>query len=642
MAEKLKTPNSLNFQIISAFVAVGLLVQTLYVAISLKDQAQYLEDIFFEKAISLGEAFDAGLSTQEVSLEAGQSVFQEKINKFLWLNPEILTATLYLNSNGGLVTASSTNTTLLGSEPESIAKEAFATNQASVKDLDLRQDDSISAAVPIHSSGQTAGAFVVEVSAIEMKDNIRTQAITSIGLSSSVLILFAIIIFLIVSNTIVKPVAKLTAAAKVLSEGNLKQKVSESGPAEIKTLSQSFNLMAESVQQSQGELETRVKIQTQQLEEQQIALINLLEDLSEEKQVEESQSQTLLENMGDGIVVTNEEGVVTYVNPAFTRLLGYSGDEIIGTVISDQIPTFDIKGNETPPAERSDAAMVTAKHQETKMLFQAKNGEKVAIIINAKPIMVESEFKGVIRVLHNFTEELNIARQKDEFFSIASHELRTPLTVISGNLDLMLTGMNKSKIDPEDLELLKDSETAADRLIKMVNDFLNVSRLDQGRIKIEVSPSDICQLTQDMVEELTPLANKDSTKIEFSCNKDHGKVLADIDKTKEVLINLIGNSMKFTKNGTISVSHNIKGKYLETVVSDNGLGIAQDKQGLLFGRFQQAMDRTLAREAGGTGLGLYISREFIRLMGGDLVLVKSEPGKGTTFSFTLPLVKEKN
>ena len=112
-----------------------------------------------------------------------------------------------------------------------------------------------------------------------------------------------------------------------------------------------------------------------------------------------------------------------------------------------------------------------------------------------------------------------------------------------------------------------------------------------------------------------------------------------MDKLREVLTNLIGNSLKFTKEGGVTITHSVEGDMLITTIVDTGMGIAKERQPLLFQRFQQAMERTLAREAGGTGLGLYISREFIRLMGGDLWLVESVEGKGSSFAFKVPLAK---
>lgn len=223
------------------------------------------------------------------------------------------------------------------------------------------------------------------------------------------------------------------------------------------------------------------------------------------------------------------------------------------------------------------------------------------------------------------------------FFSIASHELRTPLTVIAGNVDMILGGFGEKEMSGEVADVLRDTGQATDRLIKMVNTFLNVSRLDQGRVKMAISDGDVVKLVSEVVEELRPLAEARGVALEVELKVESLPAQIDTDKTKEILINLIGNSLKFTKQGSINVKLEQEEGYFKVGVVDTGIGIEQEKQKLLFQRFQQAMNRTLNREAGGTGLGLYISREFARLMGGDLVLVWSEFGKGSEFSLNLPV-----
>lgn len=352
----------------------------------------------------------------------------------------------------------------------------------------------------------------------------------------------------------------------------------------------------------------------------------------------EERTQSMLETIGEGIVLTDEKGIITYVNPAFVKMLGYSGGELVGTDPADFFTVYDLKEKPLAPEFLSNSAAVTARKQEVRVLLQAKDDGKVAVVMNSAPVYVGGEFRGVVRVVHDYSEDLLLQTQKDDFFSIASHELRTPLTVISGNLDILREGYGKSKVNIEAREVLNDTLTASDRLIKMINDFLNVSRLDQGRLKPELEPFDLCSLTSEVIKEMKLLAKEKKLKLIFSCARDHGKVMADGGLVKEVLINLIGNSLKFTRKGGVRVEHGVDGENLVTRVSDTGIGIDKDKQNLLFQRFQQVMKRTLSREAGGTGLGLYISREFVRMMGGDLVLVKSESGKGSVFEFGLPLV----
>jgi len=135
------------------------------------------------------------------------------------------------------------------------------------------------------------------------------------------------------------------------------------------------------------------------------------------------------------------------------------------------------------------------------------------------------------------------------------------------------------------------------------------------------------------------LADTKGIKLVYIAADTPHKNIADEGLFREILVNLIGNSIKFTRKGEVRVEHLIKGKNLVVRVSDTGIGIAADKRKLLFQRFQQAMERTISRDATGTGLGLYISREFAKLMGGDLALVKSEMGKGSVFELILPLSK---
>jgi two-component system, sensor histidine kinase and response regulator len=395
--------------------------------------------------------------------------------------------------------------------------------------------------------------------------------------------------------------------------------------------------LSKSVQKDLERKSNELDIVKNKLELQQEALMNMLEDLSEEKELEESESDTLLETIGEGIVVTNEQGNIKYVNPAFSELTGFSDSEMINKTVAEKIKGFDMEGKEVPVYELSDAAMVTAKNQETKLKLETKDGKLISVVVNATPIKVRDQFKGVVRVYHDISEDVRLSQQKDDFFSIASHELRTPLSVIAGNLDTFLE-YSKNQIDEEDRKLIVDTEVATDRLIKMVNDFLNISRLDQGRLKYDLVKVNLCDLTESVVNELKLLSDNKSIDLINLCTRDHpSDVGGDEGLLREILINLIGNSIKFTDKGSVKVQHEVIGNFLRTSVIDTGMGIDKEKQSLLFQRFQQAMSRTLAREAGGTGLGLYISREFARIMRGDLVLDKSEPGKGTIFSFSIPL-----
>jgi PAS domain S-box-containing protein len=363
-----------------------------------------------------------------------------------------------------------------------------------------------------------------------------------------------------------------------------------------------------------------------------------LEKLTEKVAFESSQRKSILETMGEGVVVTDSKKQIIYINPAFENLLGYSTKDLTGKVFNTTFSAYDLHEKPLPKDFLEDEKAQIAKGSQVKVLLEGKK-EKRAAIINTSPIIVSGKKLGVVRVFHDYSAELELTRQKDDFFSIASHELRTPLTIISGNLDNIIQGFGGSKLTETDNKLMNDTVLSSDRLTSMINDFLNVSRLDQGRVKLEIKPVSACNLTEKIISEMTPLFNEKGIELKFICDKKHSKVLADEDRLRQVIVNLVGNSLKFTGQGSVTITHKVSGNMLITDVTDTGMGIPKDKQRLLFHRFQQAMSRTLTRQPGGTGLGLYISKEFVKLMGGDMKLANSNLGKGSTFSFTIPLEK---
>jgi signal transduction histidine kinase len=225
-------------------------------------------------------------------------------------------------------------------------------------------------------------------------------------------------------------------------------------------------------------------------------------------------------------------------------------------------------------------------------------------------------------------------RLKSEFVSIASHELRTPMTAIDGFLDMIKDGLygpvQKSLMEP--LEYISRS---TEHLIHLVDDMLHVSRMEAGRIKVTVTDVALAPLITEVVTGMVPLAKeRDVALVAESLVND--RVQADPDKVKEILNNLLGNALKFIVEGSITVSSQRAGDVVTIFVADTGVGIAPKDIAKLFSKFQQ-IPYPKGGKPPGTGLGLYISQGFARMMGGDLWLVKSEVGKGSTFAFSLPV-----
>jgi len=234
-------------------------------------------------------------------------------------------------------------------------------------------------------------------------------------------------------------------------------------------------------------------------------------------------------------------------------------------------------------------------------------------------------------------------QMKDDFVSVASHELRTPMTAIKSYLWLALDGRG-GKLTEKQKYYLDRAYISTDRLIKLVNDMLNISRIESGRITIEMNKIDIQQLVQDVIDEVKPRA--DEVKVKVTLDQPQKKilpVLADPDKIKEVLFNIIGNSLKFTpEKGTITISFESKEDgHVIIHVRDTGRGIDEKDMGTLFTKFGMVEGSYVTnKKASGTGLGLYISKSIIELHKGKIWAQSPGIDQGTTFSFTLPYYKK--
>ena len=225
---------------------------------------------------------------------------------------------------------------------------------------------------------------------------------------------------------------------------------------------------------------------------------------------------------------------------------------------------------------------------------------------------------------------------KNEFVSVASHELRTPMTAIKSYLWMALEGKG-GELNEKQRYYVERGYNSVDRLIRLVNDMLNISRIESGRITVEMKSVDIVALTQEVVDEVLPRAQELGITVTVQKPEALPPVLADTDKIKEVLFNLIGNSLKFTpKGGKITVSYTYANGVVETKVVDTGSGIEPEDIGKLFQKFGLLEGSyTTNQPAMGTGLGLYISRSIIEIHHGKIQAASEGRGKGSTFTFTL-------
>jgi len=363
------------------------------------------------------------------------------------------------------------------------------------------------------------------------------------------------------------------------------------------------------------------------------------EELSQEK----SRYLSSIDSLPIGFIMTDMNSVILNINPAMERMLR-----------TDEMKKDDRNGGHLESAVTFlDQLLVQSKKAlESKKpinLQELGNDEGQLFRAFFTPVLLagskEEEAIGAAILVEDVTEERIMARSKDEFFSIASHELRTPLTAIKGNTSIIQQFYKEQLKDEQLNEMVGDIYESSVRLIDIVNDFLDASRLEQGKMQFNLEEFSIEEIIEKVIYETGGLASE--KKIQIRMTNDLGtlpKVRADKNKVKQVIYNLVGNSLKFIESGSVTISAKIEGgKFIKVSVIDTGRGISTVNQQILFHKFQQAGSSILTRDTTrGTGLGLYISKLLIEGMGGKIMLEHSEEGKGSTFSFTLPIVTIKS
>lgn len=266
-------------------------------------------------------------------------------------------------------------------------------------------------------------------------------------------------------------------------------------------------------------------------------------------------------------------------------------------------------------------------------------GSKFLRVFTAPIIMIRDheEVIGAVVLFEDITEARLMERSREEFFAIASHELRTPLTAIRGNAS-MLRDMFGEKLDKDAQEMIADIYSGSIRLIGIVNDFLDVSRLEQKKFDFAKMPFDIVELAEKVVRGSEEMAQAKKLYLKVEKPADgFPMAFGDSERTEQIIFNLIGNAVHYTREGGITVGFENKNNAITVFVADTGIGISPQYQSRLFKKFQQAGEDALVRDVSkGTGLGLYISKLLADGMGGQLGLLKSELNKGSIFYLTLP------
>jgi PAS domain S-box-containing protein len=365
-------------------------------------------------------------------------------------------------------------------------------------------------------------------------------------------------------------------------------------------------------------------------------------DITEQTQKEEElnaltrRHESILDSAGDGIWGMDMEGRLTFINRSGAEMLGYSPQELLGQNMHDLIHHSRADGTPYPVEE---SPIFGSVHGEAPLhvdddVFWRKDGKPLPVEYVACPLVQSGQVDGIVVAFTDVTERRRLGRMKDEFIATVSHELRTPLTSLRAALGLVASGALEKR--PEKVRPMLDIALAnCDRLVRLVNDIVDFERIGNGSLPLHKSEWNAIDLLRRAMDPERSSAARAGLK--FRIDAQPVDVWADGDRILQVLGNLIRNAIKFSeKGGEIRLAARAgSDKEVTFEVQDQGPGIPPEKLELIFDRFQQA-DASDSRMQGGTGMGLALCRGIVNQHGGR-IWVQSNPGRGSTFFFTVDL-----
>ena len=456
---------------------------------------------------------------------------------------------------------------------------------------------------PVYDSGDSQsviGAIIIESNIEAIYDQITD--ITLIFLRASLIAIFlSSILANMVSKALTDPIREMQMKAKAIAEGDYSGEIKVYGDDELGLLAQNINRLSQEVESGQLRIEA-----------------------------ERRRLDSVLSNMTEGVIATNRRGEIDIVNNMATRMLNASSELIIGENI---LKLLDID-------ERYNLRELIDRNVDITIDFST---EDYPTILRASFSIIQSTtgfISGVVCVLRDVTEEERIEEERKQFVSNVSHELRTPLTSMRSYIEALIDGAWKDEeLAPRFLDVAQ-SET--DRMIRMIQDLLHLSRIDSGKSELNKELIDITALFTQVLNRFDMLLeSEDYRNNNYSIKRElvSSPIFVDIDPDRivQVLDNVMNNAVKYSPDGgTITAKMIVKDAEVQISIKDEGIGIPQEDLADIFKRFYR-VDRARSRAMGGTGLGLAISREVVSQHGGR-IWAESVERKGTTFNITLPYI----
>ena len=497
----------------------------------------------------------------------------------------------------------------------------------------------LAAIVPVAEIDKVIRGFVLKIVAALFAALLLLSVLTLMGLQSFV----------------IKPLKTLNEGTDLIKRtGDLDYQIDIKSADEIGSLAQSFNEMITSIDQAESALkesEAELKKHRDHLEDLVAERTAELKENQKRLEQAEERSRMLLESAGEGIFGVGKDGLVNFINPAGLAMLGFTAEEVIGQKIHPLIHHTHSDGTPYPIEEcPMHHTLLRGKigKRDDEVLWR-KDGTYFPVEYTSVPIRKNGSIAGSVVVFSDISERKHMEdelidakhiaddanKAKSDFLANMSHEIRTPMNAVIGMTHLAL----KTKLTAKQQDYLNKIQSSANSLLGIINDILDFSKIEAGKLDMESVDFNLDDVLDNLGNLVSVKAQeKEDLEVLFATAANVPRFLVgDPLRLGQILINLANNALKFTASGEIVVSTELVKKNrnritLKFSVSDTGIGLTAEQAGTLFQSFTQA-DTSTTRKYGGTGLGLAISKKLANMMGGE-IWVNSEPGQGSTFSFT--------
>ena len=441
--------------------------------------------------------------------------------------------------------------------------------------------------------------------------NLLTEKILTFTLISCVIV---VPIAWLVSRRIVKPIMRIARASRAIGQGDFNHEVPVTSNNEVGVLAQEFNSMRD-------DLKDAIELITK----------------------EEKKMTAIVNSLAEGLVLVDGNHRVLHINPAAEHLLNVGADQVgeeLTLIVQDITLARALKESE---------GQISLNETVNLEVTSDYVGETSTLRIVASPFLDEAgAVLGTVYVFDDITREKEIDQMKSDFVSLVSHELRTPMTSIIGFVSLILDGKTGPINDKQRRSLVR-VQHQAERLADLINDLLDISRIEAGRIQMKQEEISVSEIAEQRIEEISPQADAKSIELRLFASESLPQTIGDQERIGQVFTNLIGNAIKFTpESGKIAVRISANGtlsgksdKALHIEVIDTGEGIPIEERERVFNRFHQ-LGNINTRQEGGSGLGLSIVKSIVESHGGTVWVDDGYEGRGSNFQFTLPIELKKD